>query len=407
MQTRIAVKQKDSVIEDLDPLKPNTISRIEFTQAIKGAAKVQQIGSGFTSSDTGAGSAILPAVTTTSLITDKDVPNGLLMDKISTLEAFNAHKQRMEDLSLVYQSTEKRLYKVWMTLWIEPERQYAGEYLWRWADFNHGLRNYTKDYHADIQFELCNDEECNNKLKLDEATIVRLEPENEGSISDDYFASMSQSQLGFAGTGSEVAGNLDLAERLRQANVEQRKFPILRGLIETSDSDDTSKTPNFHFIISPRQHVEERTFYIPYLMSRYTNTQRLESVPYHVAAYILVKKDADVKKNKSLYLKAKACYKEYGKPERTCDGNYIQKGPDSYSPDDTKAKTLVVRIPLVDDTQPANPPSDPKPANQPLKLTGQQTHTVNVVTKTTKDPKQKLNSITETTTTETTETRGP
>lgn len=316
MQTRMSVKaSKDSEIEDLDPLKTNRISRIEYAKAFKGALAATP---GASTPPTAPDNAtILPVVDKVTLLETSDKPSGLLMDKISTLEAFAAHKQRMNDLSCLYEETKDTLYKVLFTIWIEPERQNAWQYAWRWLDLMNGFKNYTKDYHADIMFNILNGKDS---LPI---RIVRLEPEHEGSISDEYYSLMSQSQLGLAATWQEIAAKTDLAERLRQAEVEQRKYPIIRSIIETQS--DEHKQADFHFIISPRQHVEERTFRIPFFMSPYTMTRRLESVPYNVAAYFLVPSSDKLNElEKELKLEVTACYKEYGQPERRCEFNFIK-----------------------------------------------------------------------------------
>jgi hypothetical protein len=302
LQKRMSLKIKDSGIEQLDPLTTNRTTHIEYAKAFKGQIKVAPPGAAAPPSvPDNSKDSILPAATDVTETTDK--PSGLLMDKISTLEAFAAHKQRIFDLSCLYSHPQGfKLYKVFFTLWVEPERQDLWTYLWRWADYN-GFRNYTKDYHADIKFNI-----FTRGVK-----VVRLEPEHEGSISDEYYTLMNQSELGISAAWQDVAAKGDLAERLRQAEVEQRKYPILRSVIESSGAET-----DFHYIVSPRQHVEERAFRIPLLMSPYAIKRRIESVPYNVSAYFLVPT-----KTQTLNLKVSACYKEYGKPEKNCPDNPI------------------------------------------------------------------------------------
>lgn len=224
------------------------------------------------------------------------------MDKISTLESFASHKQRFSDLASLYSPLSGyRLYKVFFTLWIEPQRQELRTYLWRWAT-NEGFKNYTKDYHADITFG----------INTSGASVVRLEPEHEGSISDEYDSLMNRSELGISAQLQNIAAKADLAEQLREAEIEQRKYPILRSTIESGHK--------YHYIISPRQHVEKRTFAIPFLMNPYTNTRRIESVPYNVSAYFMVPENT-----LTLDLTVTACYKEFGNPEHGCLHNKIKE----------------------------------------------------------------------------------
>jgi hypothetical protein len=359
---------KDSAIEDLDPLGVNRSSSIEYINVQKNnlllipgsGTSGQAAGQSGSPQGANGATAIIPQDSSVK-ITNTDPPKrgGLMMDKISTLEAYAAHKQRLFDLPCLYSDSKYNLYKVSFTLWVEPERQYLWTYLWRWLDLKDGFRNYTKDYHVDVLFTIVPPTPTpENKTpnptsekktpvttyKTTDVTpkpakVVRLEPEHEGSISDEYFGMMSQSELGISAAWQEIAAKSELAERLRQAEVEQRKYPILRSYI---DSFNKNKEADFHFIISPRQHVEERTFRIPYFMSPYTINRRLESVPYNVSAYFLVPKGQE---DNGLSINVKACYKEFGKPEKdSCDFNKI--GKDQLltidlpkSPDDSKETT--------------------------------------------------------------------
>jgi hypothetical protein len=313
MQDRVTLKEGNTNMENLDPLKPNRITRIEYANVAKGRVDVATGSSTLPSAGQG-NEEVLPTPNAVSIISDDDKPDGLLMDKISSLDAFVAHKQRFYDLSCLYQDSEKSLYKVMFTLWIEPERQNAWDYLWRWAT-PEGFRNYTKDYHVDVGFKI--------KNKDVPIKVVRLEPEHEGSVSNEYSSLMSRSQLGISARWSEIGANGELVEQLREAEIEQRKYPILRGVIETKET--TTNASDFHFIISPRQHVEKRMFRIPYLTDAYSVARRLESVPYNVSAYFLVNKIKPVDLKKTLTLEVTACYKEYGIPEHSCDDNHIVK----------------------------------------------------------------------------------
>jgi hypothetical protein len=215
-------------------------------------------------------------------------------------------------------------------------------YLYRWAT-PYGFRNYTKDYHADVMLSIKQPNGCNlNSDPKSCIKVVRVEPEHEGSISDEYYAAMNQSQLALSGAWQEIAGNVELAERLRQTEIEQRKYPILRSVIESPSA--SKEEADFHFIVSPRQHVEERTFRIPFMMSPYSINRRIESVPYNVAAYFLVPDEKD-KGTKSLVIKATACWKKYGNPERDCEHNYVSEKHDAEG-ENTSKKVLALNIDL-------------------------------------------------------------
>lgn len=253
-------------------------------------------------------------------------PNGLLMDQFSTIEAYSTHLQRKHDTkeSLLNLKDNERLYKINFTLNVEPMRQDYWTYLWRWARFDDGFfRNYTKDYHLDITLKpkaLSSKNSCTT-------SVVMVQPANEGSISDDGAVLSKSSKLGASASWQTVSALLDLEENQRQQFVEQRKYPILRSYIESDgatefDTTNVSKPASFHYIISPRQHVEQRSLRVPFLMSRYSLKRRLESVPYNVSAFIMLscnKKDNSI----SLPIEISACYKQYGNPERQCEDNVI------------------------------------------------------------------------------------
>ena len=173
-------------------------------------------------------------------------------------------------------------------LWIEPVRQNYVSYIWRWIPeifSEHGFRNYTKDYHAQISFTL---KDCSKEKNEDgecpdheNATVVLVQPANEGINSFDMRLLQDTSQFAMLGSWLSIAAGIDLSERHKEQLVQQRKDPVLRGII-TSDS-------KFRFLVSPRTHVEQRTFRIPFLMNRYSIERGLESGPYTVSAYILGK----------------------------------------------------------------------------------------------------------------------
>lgn len=228
---------------------------------------------------------------------------GLMMDQFSDLESFSAHKVNIfenYDIETIALDEKSSLLKVKFDLWIEPTRQDYLSYSWRWLTipFNKGFENFTKDYHAEIKIKLSNSVNFDYK-------IIMVQPVNEGINSHDMSILSRTTQLIGGAAWQGVAAEVDLAERQRQQFVEQRKYPIIRG---TVDSDTA-----FHFIISPRQHVEQRFFRIPFLMSRYSLERRLDYGPYNVSAFIKVTNKNDLKKLE-LPFKISADYKKFGNP---------------------------------------------------------------------------------------------
>ncbi len=118
-------------------------------------------------------------------------------------------------------------------------------------------------------------------------------------------------QLATGGTWQGIAAEIDLAERHREQFTRQHKNPILRGVIDSGTK--------FRFIISPRQRVKQRTFRIPFFMSRYSIERGIESGPYPVSAYILIKN----KKAEELELNACGNYKIFGSASRSGDKDPI------------------------------------------------------------------------------------
>ncbi len=233
--------------------------------------------------------------------------SGLVVDGFTSLESYSAHKINSSeklDPNMMGIETHDQIYKIKFDLWIEPVRQNYTSYIWRWlpAIFSeHGFRNYTKDYHAEINFHLgCSKSE--NKPVLEKTStpentptpintsennedcpfkVVLVQPTHEGINSFNMALQQETSQFALFGSWLGSAAGIDLSERHKEQLVQQRKDPVLRGIIDSK--------ADFRFLVSPRIHVEQRTFRIPFLMSRYSIERGLESGPYTVSAYILVK----------------------------------------------------------------------------------------------------------------------
>lgn len=243
----------------------------------------------------------IPVSDATSIITISapEKFSGLVIDGFSNLESYSAHKINTSekfDPNMMGLEENDEIFKIKFDLWVEPVRQSYLSYIWRWIPevlSEHGFRNYTKDYHAEINFKLgkvCaepeNEAVQNSQLKnegkqCDTAKVILVQPANEGINSFDMSLLQDTSQFSMIGSWLSIAAGIDLSERHREQLAQQRKDPILRGLINSETV--------FRFLISPRIHVEQRTFRIPFLMSRYSIERGLESGPYSVSAYILVK----------------------------------------------------------------------------------------------------------------------
>ncbi len=243
-----------------------------------------------------------PAESATAIITPiQPEYRGLVMDGFTSLESYSAHKIDINedfDLKVIRKGEEGDIYKVKFNISVNPLRQNYWSYIWRWLDFYNGFLNYTKDYHAEIVFEILNRD----------GKVVLVQPVNEGVNTFEMALMQKTSQLAGGATWQSVAAEIDLAERHREQFTQQRKNPILRGIV---DSDT-----KFHFTISPRQYVAERTFRIPFFMSRYSIERGLDSgLQLPISAYILV---TDKRKKK---LKIKVCghYKKLGDPNKTAD----------------------------------------------------------------------------------------
>jgi hypothetical protein len=206
----------------------------------------------------------------------------LFSEKLNDIAMKESH---MEGIKLKYggdiflQGYKAKIYMVEFDLWAETERQHYFSYLYRWLDFNNGFRNYTKDYHAEVHFVL-----PSSKLEQngDQQIIVHaVQPINESVTAEEDWMSKDRSSLGLAYRQANAAAQTEFAEQLRLQMIEQRKHPLVRGVIDSQRE--------FHFVLSPRQHVERRKARIPYFMSRYKLARRLEQESRKVYAYILIK----------------------------------------------------------------------------------------------------------------------
>ncbi|GJL73484.1 MAG: hypothetical protein NMNS01_26830 [Nitrosomonas sp.] len=229
---------------------------------------------------------------------------GLMVDNYTSLESFAAHKINSAenyDIDVMDKGKGGEIFKIKFDLWVDPARQDYLSYVWRWipAIFTkRGFQNYTKDYHMETHFSIIDDPT---------AEIVLVRPTHEGINSYETTFLQKTSQLAGGGTWQGIAAEIDLAERHREQFKEQRKNPILRGIVDNE--------AEFRFIVSPRQYVAQRTFRIPFFMSRYSIERRLESGPYPVSAYILIK-DKNVN---NLRLKICGNYKQFGYAHRSGD----------------------------------------------------------------------------------------
>lgn len=242
--------------------------------------------------------------------------SGLVVDGFTSLESYSAHKVNTSekfDSNMMGLEASDEIFKIKFDLWIEPVRQNYVSYIWRWIPeifSEHGFRNYTKDYHAQISFTLKDySKEKNEDGEYPDhknATVVLVQPANEGINSFDMSLLQDTSQFAMLGSWLSLAAGIDLSERHKEQLVQQRKDPVLRGII-TSDS-------KFRFLVSPRIHVEQRTFRIPFLMSRYSIERGIESGPYTVSAYILAK---NFKKDSKLNIEICGDYRLLGSAARS------------------------------------------------------------------------------------------
>jgi len=262
--------------------------------------------------------------------------SGLVMDGFTSLESYSAHKMDIKedfDIDIIKKGEEGNIYKIKFDLSVNPLRQDYWTYIWRWLDLVNGLKNYTKDYHAQIDFI----------LKDPNVKVVLVQPVNEGVNTFEMALMQKTSQLAGGATWQGVAAEIDLAERHREQFTQQRKNPILRGVI---DSDST-----FRYTISPRQYVAQRTFRIPFFMSRYTIERGLDSgLQLPVSAYILV---AD-KNKKKLNIEVCGHYKKMGDPHTTGD-NDKHKIPYGIEVDDEDIKCEPFELTLPKNKKLANP----------------------------------------------------
>lgn len=305
-KTKASLIDQQRTVTDVDALK--LISPFAINQGRLRSSSQSQRGKIAFSPEAGGGIPSISNVSqqtaesATPIITSKQPEYaGLVMDGFTSLEAYSAHKVDINedfDIDIISRGEDGDIYKIKFDISISPLRQDYWTYIWRWLDLVNGLRNFTKDYHAEIDFTL-----KNPKVK-----VVLVQPVNEGVNTFEMALMQKTSQLAGGGTWQGVAAEIDLAERHREQFTQQRKNPILRSIV---DSDST-----FHYTISPRQYVAQRTFRIPFFMSRYSIERGLDSgLQLPVSAYILVTD----KNQKKLNIEARGHYKKLGDPHKTGD----------------------------------------------------------------------------------------
>jgi hypothetical protein len=303
--TQQEIVTKEASLETINPFETNQGHLRSSNQSQRAKIAFSPAGSGV---PTVGNVTQNPAESATAIITPiQPEYRGLVMDGFTSLESYSAHKTDINedfDLEVIRKGEVGDIYKVKFNISVNPLRQNYWSYIWRWLDFYNGFLNYTKDYHAEIDFEIL----PGHPGHPGRGEVVLVQPVNEGVNTFEMALMQKTSQLAGGATWQGVAAEIDLAERHREQFTQQRKNPILRGIV---DSDT-----KFHFTISPRQYVAERTFRIPFFMSRYSIERGLDSgLQLPVSAYILVTN----KNQDKLLIKVCGHYKKLGDPNKTAD----------------------------------------------------------------------------------------
>lgn len=327
------VSDKES-LKNISPFKTNQGHFRSSNLAQKGKISLMPEGGDIAASTSNVDQSAAENATPIITINAPSEYSGLVMDGFTSLESYSAHKTDISedfDIEIMNRGEKGDIYKIKFDLSVNPLRQNYWSYLWRWLDFSNGFLNFTKDYHAVIDFELSDP---------DAAEVVLVQPVNEGINSFEMALMQQTSQLASGATWQGVAAAIDLAERHREQFAQQRKNPILRGIV-----DSKSK---FHFTISPRQYINQRIFRIPFFMSRYSIEQGLDSgLAFPVSAYIFVKSGH----SDELELKVCGGYKKIGDPYKNEDKLGI---PYAYPNNDKHCNdSLLIKLPK--DKKPDNP----------------------------------------------------
>lgn len=227
---------------------------------------------------------------------------------IESLDDVTAKEANIEAVRLLYQADTRllgedaNLYLVRFDVSVDPVRQNYLTYPFRifncfarkpgaFPGFGidcTGFQNYTKDYQAVVDFTLPSPRTSKESPPLE---VYAIQPANQSLTTLESFAWANQLGIAGAYANPTTAAQLDYQNRIEEQFAEQRKYPLIRGVVRSPTS--------FRFYFNPRRRAVRRSALVSWipLVGAYKTETFLEPGVRRVYAYVLVR-------NPSRYAKA-------------------------------------------------------------------------------------------------------
>ncbi len=243
----------------------------------------------------------VPAPTASNLPAAPATPtNGFGALVTESLDDYAGKEAEIENLRLLYAADTRiagrnaRLYLVRFDIMLNPSRQNYASYLWRPFDCFHldnellpqcrGLRNYMEDYQAVVWFDLPTlPGEGEQPRRRAPVEVYAVQPTNQTLTTLDSMTSARALELAAAAVWNGMAGQGEYETRSEEQFAEQRKFPIIQGIVDSPT--------RFHFVFNPRRHTVRRSAFISWIpgVGRYSTSLSLDSGVRRAYAYLLVR----------------------------------------------------------------------------------------------------------------------
>lgn len=270
-------------------------------QQFSGLRQVQQ--GGLRGGFSGAAGVAMPtpststSVTLPTLVVTPAAGFGALITE--SLDDLAAKEAEIEGLRLLYAGDitlageNARIYLVRLDIMLNPSRQNYATYPWRLFDCLHldndwypqcrGLRNYTEDFQAVVRFSLPTlgkREAADFRAPVE---VYAVSPANQTLTALDSMASMQGLELAAAAAWNGLSGQGEYQTRAEEQFAEQRKFPLIQGIIDSPTE--------FHFIFNPRRRTVRRSAFISWIpgVGRYSTSLSLDAGVRRVYVYLVVR----------------------------------------------------------------------------------------------------------------------
>lgn len=217
---------------------------------------------------------------------------GLLVSE--SIDDLVAKEAEIENVRLLYAADtalagrNARLYLVRFDIWLNPSRQNFWTYAYRPFDCFQpdqsgipqcrGLRNYTEDFQVMVRFSLPRPSSGPPPVE-----VYAVQPTNQTITALDSMARAQSLQLAASAAWASASGQGEYETRAEEQFAEQRKFPLIQGVIDSPTE--------FRFMFNPRRHTVRRSAWVSWIpgVGRYSTSMFLEPGVRRVYAYLLVR----------------------------------------------------------------------------------------------------------------------